>query len=246
MISGYVTVEDALIRLKEYRKVLGLDQTKFATILGMSQASYSEIENGKYLLSYNALNEIYHFNCDIDYLLLGKRNRCDNNLLTDLLKACKEDEVKKLYIMIITGFLEFWDWNYGVLWEECLYSELRAMKLLLLNHASYEMKLYYLRAVNKLSQQEFSNVIGIGRTKCGNCENGRSGLDIESILHLYNAGYSLPSFYFETYAGIDGIAYLLEQDSEKKRKFYDYICNVLTNIIENDKAWSVLQKSGVI
>lgn len=246
MLSDYVTVEDVLIRLKEYRKVLGFDQTRFASIMGMSQAGYSEIENGKYLLSYNALNGIYHFDCDIDYLFLGNHNRCDDNMLIQLLQACEPEEVQKLYTMIITGFLELWDWNFDILWEKCLCSELRAMNLLLLNRGNYDRKLHYLRTVNDMSQQEFANVIGVGRTKCGQCENGKKGLDIESILRLYNAGYSLPSFYFEAHVGMDGINWLLEQDSDKKRKFYDYICNVLTNIIGNDKVMNIVQNNGVI
>lgn len=38
-MSGFETIDNFLLRLKEYRKALGLDQKKFAAIIGMSQSS---------------------------------------------------------------------------------------------------------------------------------------------------------------------------------------------------------------
>ena len=47
-----------LERLKKLRKILGLTQSEFANELGVTQAAYSSIENGKYKLTERYIKNI--------------------------------------------------------------------------------------------------------------------------------------------------------------------------------------------
>lgn len=198
------------------------------------------------MLTYNVLNGIYQHNYDIDYLFLGEYTQCRDDRFIRVLKCGTQEDNRKIYRMMITGFVELWDWNFDILWEKCLYSELKALNLLLMNHDSLDRKLFYLRETNNLSQQAFAEALGVGRTKCGKCESGRKNIDLDSIINMYNGGFSLPSFYFEEYPGIVAIANLLERNTEKKNRYTQYLSNILTNIVKNDEALRILQSDGVI
>lgn len=241
-----VSIDNVLVRLKEYRKAEHLSQSGIAKRLGVGQTYYSQVESGAVSLSYHILNGLYSYDCDIDYIITGNRNRNEDNLFMDLLRICDNDTSIKLYKMMIAGFFQMWDWNMEKHWEKCLYSELRAMNVLNMSDASFDDRLYYIRLTNRMSQQKLANILGIGRTKCGKCERGQKHLDAELMLFLYLKGYCLPTFFFEEYVGVDEISYLLNHDKEKKVKYYAYVSSILTNIAKNDKALEILQRNGVI
>jgi len=64
---------DFVKRLKSIRESLNLRQKDFANRLGISAASYSEIETGKYRPNYEFIYNICdHFKVNLYYLLFGK------------------------------------------------------------------------------------------------------------------------------------------------------------------------------
>lgn len=241
-----VSMKDALVRLIEYRTSMNLSQEALAELLGISRTQYSHMEKGRNALSYRVLSGLHSHEWDVDYIITGNHYSQQNNLLKKLLFGCAENKRKKLYLLLLTGFIEMWNWDCEKQMEQCLCSELRAMVVLLLNQADFNEKLLYIRQINGVSQQELAAYLGIGRTKCGKCEKGEQQLDAELMLLLYKMGYSLPSFYIDDYAGISEIEYLLNLYPEKKRKYYQYVGSVLKNIIEDEENLKLLQKSGVI
>lgn len=238
-----ISIDNVLVRLKEYRKAEHLSQSGIAVKLGVGQTYYSQIESGSVSLSYKVLNKLYSYDCDIDYIITGICNRSKDDLFINILKAYDKNAAMKLYKMMIAGFYQMWSWNMEDHWEKCLYSELKAMNVLSMNDASFDDRLYYIRITNGISQQKLANILGIGRTKCGKCERGQKKLDAELMMLLHHKGYCLPSFFFEEYVGLREITYLLERDKEKKDRYYRYVKSVHTNIV-NYK--SELQKRGVI
>ncbi len=222
--------ENMLIRLKTYRKAKNMSQEKFAQSLGVGQTYYSQVENGDISLSYHILNGLYSYDCDIDYIVTGTKKTCGDDFLMQCIDDSEPEHIMPLYTMIITGFVQMWDWNFEDHWEKCLYSELVSIVVLRMMNANVDQRLYYLRKANGISQQELANALGIGRTKCGKCEQGIKKLDAQLMIYLYNYGYCLPSFFFEKYIGIRQITSLLETDMDKQKQFYDYVKCVRNNI----------------
>ena len=241
-----VSMSDALVRLIEYRTSKHLSQEALADLLGISRAQYSHMEKGRNALSYRVLSGLYLHEWDIDYIITGNSYSCEEHILQKILEQCEEVNKKKLYLFLITGFIELWNWNDQNKLERCLSSELRAMDVLLLNRADFSEKLLFIRQINGISQQKFANMLGIGRTKCGKCEKGEQQLDAELMLYLYHGGYSLPSFYFDEYAGISDIEYFLNLYPERKKHYYKYVGSVLENIIGDEENLKFLQESGVV
>lgn len=241
-----ISMEDALVRLIEYRTARKMSQEALAELVGISRRQYSYMENGKNVLSFRVLSGLYSNEWDIDYIITGNHSLQQENMLKKLLVGCVENKRKKLYLLLLTGFIEMWEWDFENQMERCLCSELRAMVVLLLNRADFNEKLLYIRQINGISQQELAHILLIGRTKCGKCEKGVQQLDAELMLCLYKKGYSLPSFYIDDYAGISEIESLLNLYPEKKRKYYQYVGSVLKNIIGDEENLKLLQKSGVV
>ncbi len=219
-----------LIRLKTYRKAQCMSQEKFAKSLGVGQTYYSQVENGEISLSYHILDGLYSFDCDIDNLVTGTQKLSADGFLTECIDNTHPASKMNIYTMIITGFLQMWDWDLNNHWEKCLYSELVSISVLRMMRATFDERLFYLRIVNGMSQQELANLLGIGRTKCGKCEQGTKKLDAQLMIYLYKHGYCLPSFFFEEYVGLKGIATLLEKDRDKQSRFYEYVRCVMNNI----------------
>lgn len=225
--------KNMLIRLKTYRKAQSMSQEKFAQSLGVGQTYYSQVENGEISLSYHILNGLYSYDCDIDYIVTGTQKAYSDDFLMGCIDGCDPADTMSLYTMMVTGFVQMWSWNLEDHWEKCLYSELASISVLRMMNANLDERLYYLRMVNGMSQQELANILGIGRTKCGKCEQGVKKLDAQLMIYLYNYGYCLPSFFFEEYIGIREITSLLETDKDKQNRFYDYVKCIMKNIIKN-------------
>lgn len=230
-----VTMQNMLERLKCYRILEGCSQQEFAGRLGIPQATYSEAETGRSILSYHILWGIYQYDVDIDYLFLGKERKKENDGLLKLLQTCNEEEARTLYIFLTEAFLQMWKWSMETTWERCLYSELMAANLLMRQKAPRCQKLQYIRIVNGFNKTQFAKELGVGRTKCGQCERGDTYLDADLMLRLYNKGYSLPSCYFEDYIGIREISGLLEQNEEFKYLYYDLMGAVVRCVLKNEK-----------
>ena len=241
-----VSMKDALVRLIEYRNSMNLSQEALAKLLGISRRQYSHMEKGRNVLSYRVLSGLHSYEWDVDYIITGNHYSQQNNFLQKLIIGCAENKRNKLYLLLLTGFIEMWNWDCENHMERCLYSELRAMVVLILNQADVNGKLLYVRLINGISQQQLADSLGVGRTKCGKCEKGEQKMDAELMLLLYKMGFSLPSFYIDDYAGISEIEYLLDIYPEKKKKYYQYVGSVLENIIGDEENLKLLQKSGVV
>lgn len=217
-----------------------------AEMLKMSRAQYCHMEKERNMLSFNVLNGLYVHDWDVDYIITGKHTSYRHSLLEQLILECAKERRRKIYFLLLTAFLEMWSWEEDNLFEKCLQSEMKAVIMLLLEEAAFKEKLYYIRRVNGISQQELANILGTGRTKSAKCEKGEGQLDAELMIILYKKGYALPSFYLEEYAGISEIAYLLEQQPEMKKRYYKYVSGLLEYVMEDDKSLRLLQKSGVV
>lgn len=245
-MSNYTTMDMMLRRLLKYRRGLGLSQTDFAKSIGSSQTNYSEIERGINIMSYRVLNGLYQCNCDFDYFFTGTYTVVKNNILENLLKACSESKAERLYALIISAVLELWKEEERTHWKRCLFSELRAVQFMFMQGGNDKQRLHYLRVFYELSQKDLGNIMGVGRTKCAECEYGKKYLDADMVLRLYNNGYALPSFFFEEFAGLKAISVLLESDEERRRRFYHYLETVLLHIMKDEKLVEILRGSGVL
>lgn len=246
-MSECSTMDVVLKRLLKYRHGLGLSQADFSKCIGSSQTGYSDVERGVNIMTYHVLNGLYQYDFDMDYLFTGKHIVPEDHLLEDLLKNCDALKCRRLYTMMAVGFLELCrEDEHKHLWIRCLFSELRVANFLLLQKGNLNARLHYIRLFYGLSQKEMGNVMGVGRTKCGECERKIKHIDADMLLRLYNGGYALPSFFFEEFAGVSAMAALLEQDEKKKKRFYSYLENVLCNIVEDEKMLYTIKNSRVL
>jgi DNA-binding XRE family transcriptional regulator len=233
---------DVRERLRQYRLSQGKTQSVFAQELGLTQAHYGQIEGGLLSLSYAMLKKLENHGCDINYLMTGQEENHQNPVFEEVLDCCDAHNRHKVYSMMITGFYQMWDWNLQSRTEQCLCSELRAMNVLGVSENSYKRCLYYLRITNHMSQQDFSALLGIGRTKCGKCECGEQHLDAEAIWTLYENGYCMPSFFFEKYIGIGTMSHLLSQNRWSRQRYYKYMETILTDVASCQDALTRLQQ----
>ncbi|MDE5777074.1 MAG: transcriptional regulator [Lachnospiraceae bacterium] len=245
-MSECSTMDMVLQRLLKYRHGLGLSQMDFSKCIGSSQTNYSDVERGNNIMSYRLLSGLYKYDYDIDYFFTGKHTVVEDSLLEKILRSCSESEAARLYNLIITGFMELWGEDDNLVWNKCLFSELRAMSLLIMQKGDMDARLHYIRMFHGLSQKDLGNVMGVGRTKCGECEYGKKNIDADMLLRLYNCGYAFPSFFFEDLVGIRSISFLLERDVDRKRRFYRYLENVLLYIMENDSLLQIIRTSEVL
>lgn len=64
---------DMCLRIKEIRKVLGMDRDKFAESLAISLSHLTNVENGKRAITVDLLNMLYIvYGVSADYVLFGK------------------------------------------------------------------------------------------------------------------------------------------------------------------------------
>lgn len=64
---------DMCLRIKEIRKVLGMDRDKFAESLAISLSHLTNVENGKRAITVDFLNMLYLvYGVSADYVLFGK------------------------------------------------------------------------------------------------------------------------------------------------------------------------------
>ncbi len=64
---------DMCLRVKEIRKVLGMDRDKFAESLAISLSHLTNVENGKRAITVDLLNMLYLvYGVSADYVLFGK------------------------------------------------------------------------------------------------------------------------------------------------------------------------------
>lgn len=241
-----VLMRDVLARLIQRRSEKEMSQEAMADMLKMGRAQYCHMENKRNALSFSVLNGLYHHDWDVDYIITGEHYSDRHSLLEKIILACGKEKRERLYFLMITGFEKMWNWDEKSLIERGLRSEIKAMIMLMTDEAELKEKLYYIRRANRISQQALANKLGIGRTKSSSCERGEKKLDAELMLILYEAGYSLPSFYMEQYAGIAEIAHLLKGDAGMKRRYYEYIRVLLAQVIDDSNGLALLQKSGVL
>lgn len=241
-----VSMRDVLARLIERRGEKEMSQEAVADMLKMGRAQYCHMENKRNALSFSVLSGLYSHDWDVDYIITGEHYSDRHSLLEKIILECRQENREQLYFLMLTGFAKMWNWDEESLIEKGLRSEIKAMILLLMDEAELKEKLYYVRRANRISQQALANTLGIGRTKSSDCERGERTLDAELMLILYEAGYSLPSFYMEPYAGIAEIAHLLEGNAGMKRRYYEYVSVLLAQVVADRNGLELLQRNGVL
>lgn len=87
-------------RIKELRKILGINQDLFANRISMSRSNLANIENGNVSLTDRVKNNIItEFNVNEEWFVTGKGeifNNITSNLIDQLIKENSLDEIDKL------------------------------------------------------------------------------------------------------------------------------------------------------
>ncbi|QUH30593.1 helix-turn-helix transcriptional regulator [Vallitalea guaymasensis] len=86
-------------RIKELRKILGINQDLFANRISMSRSNLANIENGNVSLTDRVKNNIItEFNVNEEWFVTGKGevfNNITSNLIDQLIKENSLDEIDK-------------------------------------------------------------------------------------------------------------------------------------------------------
>lgn len=97
-------------RIKELRKILGINQDLFANRISMSRSNLANIENGNVSLTDRVKNNIItEFNVNEEWFVTGKGevfNNITSNLIDQLIKENSLDEIDK---QTLTYFIQLDD-----------------------------------------------------------------------------------------------------------------------------------------
>lgn len=182
-------------RLKKCRNDKHITQEQAAKVIGITQDYYSKLENDKLVLSYDILNQLYHIDWDIDYIVTGQK--VDQNDILAMENIGSDTEIFKSQ-----KSLRFWLYfmenqiNKGVLSsKDCLYHEIMAlMKIDNLESPNY---LYAIRTTHHISQMDMAEKFKMNIKTYMKLEHGKTKPDAGVLLNLYEWNYCKPSFFFD-------------------------------------------------
>lgn len=187
--------EEALHRVLNYRVRNQLSQEDMGKLMGVTQSHYCKLEQGKKVISGEALLHLNEMKVDVDFFITGEETL--ETELNTYIQRYPEHAAEIVQIMV-------WLVNRGISmmdkvqeWGTVDYQkEMELLHLKEWNNLARERVWYGIRKVNDLTQVEMSKLLDVNIKKYREIEKVSRIPDAEVLTNLYDKTGVTPSFLF--------------------------------------------------
>lgn len=186
--------DDFLRRMNVYRKRLGLTQSEFGELVGVSQSVMSKLELGKIGISYEYLMGMVKAGLDIDYLIIEKESLKWKNSITDFLNINVDVMWYDIGEVVIWSLGEMLQQE-GEFQNTDVCCEFKLLKRMILEKTNGTL-LWELRSMLGFSQSVMADKIGVNIKKYRSLERENTYLDAELLMNIYEFSSCRPYLFF--------------------------------------------------
>lgn len=214
--------DEMLKRIKLYRQKTGLFQEQIGEKLGLSQESYSYMENGETKISYEAMLLLENMGLSVDYLVSGNEYGNKNDELQDSLDNFENSEEKEFVLKLVAELTLIHIRRNKC--EEGMFSPVRLLSDTIKHWDDFSM-VRIVREEAEYSQYVMADKLGISVKKYRELERENRFPDGEILMQLYEISGYEPSLFLGTPGRkqvIVGRVWKL-LDGKDKEKIMDFI-----------------------
>lgn len=214
--------DEMLKRIKLYRQKTGLFQEQIGEKLGLSQESYSYMENGETKISYEAMLLLENMGLSVDYLVSGNEYGNKNDELQDSLDNFENSDEKEFVLKLVAELTLIHIRRNKC--EEGMFSPVRLLSDTIKHWDDFSM-VRIVREEAEYSQYVMADKLGISVKKYRELERENRFPDGEILMQLYEISGYEPSLFLGTSGRkqvIVGRVWKL-LDGKDKEKILDFI-----------------------